>query len=179
MDERQNTHPGGPMRPPRSDGLRRRTWLAGAAVSVGLALAAWHRSARAQANPPGAAWTPDGPVRVVVGALPGGSTDLLARMLAESARSQLEQPVVVENASGAGGNIAAAGVARAKPEGRTFLFGYGALVINHLRGDPPGAVDPLRQLIPVARRHIAGGDHGASQYRHRSLRDAGSTPADR
>ena len=100
---------------------------------------------------PARAWAPEGPVRLLVGTVPGGATDLAARMLAEAARGRLAQPVVVENLSGAGGNIAAAAAARARPDGRTFLLGFGALVINHLRRDPPGAVDPLLDLLPVAR----------------------------
>jgi tripartite-type tricarboxylate transporter receptor subunit TctC len=100
---------------------------------------------------PAAAWTPDGPVRIVVGSAAGGPTDSPARLFVEMARSKLPQPVVVENLTGAGGNIAASAVVRAHPDGRTFLLGYAALVINNLRGDPPGAVNPVRNLVPVAR----------------------------
>lgn len=97
------------------------------------------------------AWAPEGPVRLIVGAQAGGATDILARLIAEDARARLGQPVVVENLSGAAGNIAAAAVARARPDGRSLLLGYGALVVNHLRGEPAGAVDPLVALMPVAR----------------------------
>ncbi|MBL6457361.1 tripartite tricarboxylate transporter substrate binding protein [Belnapia sp. T6] len=100
---------------------------------------------------PAAAWTPDGPVRILVGSAAGGPTDSLARIFVETARARLPQPVVVENLTGAGGNIAAAAAVRARPDGRTFLLGYAALVINNLRGDPPGAVDPTQSLVPVAR----------------------------
>ncbi len=100
---------------------------------------------------PAVAWTPDGPVRIVVGSAAGGPTDSLARLFVETARARLPQPVVVENLTGAGGNIAASAVMRARPDGRTFLLGYAALAINKLRGDPPGAVDPVQNLMPVAR----------------------------
>lgn len=100
---------------------------------------------------PAVAWTLDGPVRIVVGSAAGGPTDSLARLFVETARARLPQPVVVENLTGAGGNIAASAVMRARPDGRTFLLGYAALAINKLRGDPPGAVDPVQNLMPVAR----------------------------
>lgn len=100
---------------------------------------------------PAPSWSPDGPVRILVGAAPGGVTDILARIVAEAGSAALGQPVVVENPSGASGNIAAAAAARARPDGRTLLLGFGALVANRLRDDPPGALDPLRDLLPVAR----------------------------
>src|SRR5207237_3593501 len=53
---------------------------------------------------------------------PGGSTDILARVVAEHLRRSLNQPVIIENRTGASGNIGTAAVARAAPDGYTFLF---------------------------------------------------------
>ena len=90
----------------------RRTILAGLA---GVAAAAPLRDARAAPYPEQA-------ITLVVPFAPGGSTDILARIVAEHLRQALGQPVIVENRSGASGNIGTATVARSAPDGYTFLF---------------------------------------------------------
>lgn len=71
------------------------------------------------------------PVTLIVPFPPGGPTDAMARRLAEKLRQPLKQNVIVENRGGAGGNIGAAYVAGAKPDGYTILFGTsGPLAIN-------------------------------------------------
>jgi len=71
------------------------------------------------------------PVTLIVPFPPGGPTDALARRLAEKLREPLKQNVIVENRSGAGGNIGSEYVASAKPDGYTILFGTsGPLAIN-------------------------------------------------
>ena len=67
---------------------------------------------------------PERSVTMVVGASPGGSTDVSARFLAEPLSKALGKPVVVENKPGASGNIGAVQVARAKPDGHTLLMQY-------------------------------------------------------
>lgn len=71
---------------------------------------------------PEAAPYPARQVRLVVPFPPGGGSDMQARLLADRLRQRWNQPVVVENVAGAGGGIAAATVARAKPDGHTILF---------------------------------------------------------
>ncbi|MCK8787398.1 tripartite tricarboxylate transporter substrate binding protein [Roseomonas sp. NAR14] len=88
------------------------------------------RAARAQGGYPGG--YPNRPVSVIVPWAPGGSTDILARALAEPLRVSLGQPFVVENRSGASGNIGSAYVARSAPDGQTLLF---ATMSTHAMND--------------------------------------------
>ncbi len=98
---------------------------------------------------PAARAQPDA-TRIVVNFTPGGALDGSARLLAEHAAREGRGAVVVENRPGAGGNIGAAAVARARPDGRTLLVALDtALSVNpHLFRDL--GYDP-RDLVPVAK----------------------------
>ena len=72
----------------------------------------------AQAQP---AW-PDKPIRVVLPYPPGGPSDIVMRLAAEKMQAALKQPIVIENKPGAGGNLGTAEVARAAPDGHTWLW---------------------------------------------------------
>src|SRR5260370_1201414 len=65
---------------------------------------------------------PDRPLRLVVGFPPGGPNDLLARVVAPGIGERLKRAVVVENRAGANGEIAAASVAKAPPDGSVFML---------------------------------------------------------
>ena len=89
-------------------------------------------------------------IRLVVPAPPGGGADALARAVATALTDQKGWTVVVDNKSGAGGNIAGAEVARATPDGYTFLLGdSGQLAINPSLYKSM-AFDPQKDFTPVA-----------------------------
>lgn len=73
---------------------------------------------------------PAKPVKLIVPFAPGGSTDVVARMLAQKLTEAWGQAVVVENKSGAGGNLGAEAVAKAAADGYTLLFASGSITIN-------------------------------------------------
>lgn len=89
-------------------------------------------------------------IQIVVPFGPGGTTDLLARLVAEGMSKELGQTVVVQNKPGAGANIGAAEVARAAPDGYTLLMGTpGPLAINpHIYKDM--AFDPAKDFEAVS-----------------------------
>ncbi|ANN79845.1 Bug family tripartite tricarboxylate transporter substrate binding protein [Bordetella flabilis] len=93
---------------------------------------------------------PDRPIRMIVGFPPGGGVDITARLLAAGMTKVLGQSIVVENRSGAAGNIATEFVAKAAPDGYTILMGNtGSLAINPSLY-PNAAYDTLRDFAPVA-----------------------------
>lgn len=111
--------------------------LAGAAIALSLV-----SQAAAQAFP-------SKPVRIVVGFSPGGSNDIVARLIAPKLSEALGQPVVIENKPGAGGNIAASAVLAAPADGHTVLMcTTGILSIQpFLYKKLP--FDPERDIAPV------------------------------
>lgn len=93
---------------------------------------------------------PSRPITIVVGFSAGGTTDIITRLISDELRKGLGQPIVIENRPGAGGNIGAELVARAKPDGHTLLMGsVGPLAINaSLYKRMP--YDNLKDLTPIS-----------------------------
>jgi tripartite-type tricarboxylate transporter receptor subunit TctC len=92
---------------------------------------------------------PTRPITMVVPFPAGGGSDVIARIIAERMRVSLGQPIVIENASGAGGSIAVGRVARAAPDGYTLVSGHwGTHVINGATLDLP--YDLKTAFEPVA-----------------------------
>jgi len=119
-----------------------RAWLQSVAVMAGAISIACAPATQA-AN------YPDGPVTLVIPFAPGGSTDVIGRLLGDRLAAVLKQPVVVENRGGAGGNIGAALVAKSAPNGRTLLFGTtGILSMNEFLYSNPGYTIG-KDLVPV------------------------------
>lgn len=88
--------------------------------------------------------------RIVVPYPPGGPTDVLARLLLDGYQRALGTTFVVENRPGATGNIGAAEVARATPDGNTLLLTNTAIVMNPVLFTRTPVVDPFKELTPVS-----------------------------
>jgi len=90
---------------------------------------------------------PARPIKLVVGA-PAGTTDTIARFIAEPMAAALKQPVLVENRPGAGGNLAAAAVAKSPPDGHTLLVSFSSHTINATLY-PALPYDPITDFTPI------------------------------
>jgi tripartite-type tricarboxylate transporter receptor subunit TctC len=103
------------------------------------------------AGPLAAQSWPTKPVTIVVPYSPGGITDLLARIVADSMGRSIGQPVLVQNVTGAGGHLGGANVARAAPDGHTLLMAAGVMIVGSPNTQPDIVkYDTLRDLAPVA-----------------------------
>lgn len=93
---------------------------------------------------------PSRPVTIVVPFAPGGATDIVARLLAEELRQRFGQPFIVQNRTGAAGNIGLEAVVRAPADGYTLLQGtMGSLTTNpHLYRDAKFKIE--RDLLPIS-----------------------------
>ncbi|MCA3071006.1 MAG: tripartite tricarboxylate transporter substrate binding protein [Rhodocyclaceae bacterium] len=124
------------------DSLMRSTGRWSSALALGgLVLAVAPMQATAQAFP-------SKPIRWVAPFAPGGTSDIVARAVAQRLSATIGQQVVIDNRAGAGGNIAADLVVRAPADGYTLLTGFPGLAIN------PSlyaklTYDPLKDLAPV------------------------------
>jgi tripartite-type tricarboxylate transporter receptor subunit TctC len=92
---------------------------------------------------------PDRPISMIVPFAAGGSTDLVARIVAQKLTEQMGQSVVVENRVGAGGNVGAAAVAKAPADGYTILFAtISTHTLNPLMAKK-SSYDPVKDFAPV------------------------------
>jgi tripartite-type tricarboxylate transporter receptor subunit TctC len=96
----------------------------------------------------------DAPIKLVVGAPPGGTTDTVARGLGRQMSQIMGRTVVIENKSGAGGNIASDYVAKSAPDGNTLLVSFTSFSINaslykNLPFDPEKDFTPISMLASV------------------------------
>ena len=92
---------------------------------------------------------PSKPVRLIISFAPGGSTDIVGRLIATKLSERLGKQVVAENRGGGGGTIGAEVVAKSEPDGYTLLFTSSAIVTNPLLFKVP--YDPAKSFVPVAK----------------------------
>ena len=121
--------------------MRRRRVLV--TVAAAVAAPALATGARAQAFP-------SKPIRILIPFAPGGTSDILARLLQPHLQAALGQSVVVENRTGAAGNIGVEAAIEAEPDGYTLLFGtMGAMTTNPHLYDVD--FDPATDLVPISK----------------------------
>ncbi|UPY35734.1 tripartite tricarboxylate transporter substrate binding protein [Sediminicoccus sp. KRV36] len=134
---------------------RRRGFCRDLAVMLALPIAA-------RAQP---AWAPDRPIRLLVGFAPGGSTDITARIVAQGISGGLGQSVLVENRTGAAGNLANEHVARSTPDGYSLVMGsmgthatnqalYRSLSFHVVRDFAPVSLVALSACLLVVRADL-------------------------
>jgi tripartite-type tricarboxylate transporter receptor subunit TctC len=133
MSNTRNRYPG-----------RRRFLKQSAALSAGAASLATPAIVLGQGAPAATAQA----VRILVGAPPGGTTDTVARAVATDMARALGQPVIVENRSGAGGNVAAEAVAHSAADGATLLVAFSSHTINATLY-PALPFDPVADFTPI------------------------------
>ncbi len=115
------------------------------ALSASLAVSAWSVPAAAQP-----ADYPERPIQMIVPFPPGGSTDIMARVLSASLQESLGQAVVIQNRSGAGGVIGTEAAVKSDPDGYTLLLSSSAPLAVGLDLNPNIAYDVLADLTPVS-----------------------------
>lgn len=112
--------------------------------ALGTALLALGLAAAAQAQT-----FPSKPMKIVVPFAPGGSTDVMARIVAEGLTTRLQQQVIVDNKAGAGGNIGADSIAKSPPDGHALVMGsIGTHATNSLIY-PQMPYDSIKDFEPV------------------------------
>ena len=93
---------------------------------------------------------PSKPIRIIVPFGPGGTTDILARVIGDRLGERWGQQVVIDNRPGAGGNIAAELTARAAPDGYTLFLGSMGTQSVNVSIYPKLAFDPLKDFAPIS-----------------------------
>ena len=93
---------------------------------------------------------PERSIRIVTINAPGGSADIIARLIGDKLSASLGKPVVVEGMPGAGGSLAAAHVAKAAPDGYTLLMSGDAALVTNISLYDKLAYDPVKDLAPIS-----------------------------
>jgi tripartite-type tricarboxylate transporter receptor subunit TctC len=93
---------------------------------------------------------PERTVRILVGYVPGGPNDIIARAIGDKLAQAWDKSVVIENVPGAGGNIAGDRVARAAPDGYTLLLANSAQIVVNPSLYDKMSYDPFKELAPIS-----------------------------
>ena len=125
---------------PKAQEIRRRTLLQAAAMSASLAVPGVYAQGSGY---------PDKMVRIVVPSAPGGSLDLMARIMAQKLGERWNQTVVVENRPGANFVVGTSYVAKSAPDGYTLLYCHDGVMAKNPALYPNLSYNPLTDLTPV------------------------------
>ena len=118
-------------------------------ITLGVVVVAAVLGLGVSVSPAGAQSYPTQPIRLILATSPGGTTDLVARIIAPKLAEELGQPVVVENRPGGGGNVGAEYVAKSRPDGHTLLLANGDMGIAASLYAKM-TFDPVKDLAGVA-----------------------------
>ena len=118
--------------------LHRRSLLATAALAAAVPGSGWAQSGY-----------PNKPVRLIVPFAPGGTTDIVARVVAEKINVALGQPLIVDNKAGGGGSIGATEIARSAPDGYTVGMATVSTTAANPAINPKIAYNPLTDFTPI------------------------------
>jgi tripartite-type tricarboxylate transporter receptor subunit TctC len=121
--------------------------ICGIVATLSLSLAA--SQAPAQSN------YPEQPIRILVGFTPGVAPDITSRLMGEKFTASWGKPVVVDNVTGAGGNIAVERVAKAAPDGYTLVMAGNASLIFNVSLFDKLPYDPIKDFAPITQIFIA------------------------
>lgn len=121
-----------------------KSWLAGLAILAGLVAFGFPTQAVSSTD------YPNQTIRLVVGFAPGGSNDILARVIAERLSQKLGKPVIVENKPGGGGSTAAAFVASQPADGYTLLVGASGAMVIAPAVNTTLQYDTVRDFSPIS-----------------------------
>jgi len=148
-------HPAGSTRAASSQRSRRSVLTSALACALGaLSLAAVPTGAAAQAA--AAAW-PDKPVKLMVPFAPGGTTDIVARLIADKLSVQLGRAFVVENRAGAGGALGSEALAKSPPDGYTIGMATQSTHAANPALQPKLPYDAIKDFAPVSLLAIVPG----------------------
>ena len=111
---------------------------------------------------------PRGPITIVSAQAPGGASDTIARMVGDRLQAALGQPIVIDSRPGASGNVGAAFVARAAPDGYTLMIGTDAMMTSNVHLFKGMTFDPAKDFAPITnaganiivpgRAHVSAGE---------------------
>jgi tripartite-type tricarboxylate transporter receptor subunit TctC len=127
--------------------MKKITLLKRVSLALGCLIAACAGGALAQS--PGN--YPNRAIRLIVGLAPGGIADQSARLIAPELSRALGQQVIVENRTGANGNIGARAVADAAPDGYTLMLAFDGTMVAGAAYNPQTPFDPVKDFIPVTK----------------------------
>ncbi len=137
-------------RPPAAKAARRAGWRRFAAASVAAAIALTGTAALGQGT------YPTKPIKFVVPFPPGGSSDVLARLLGQKLSEALAQAVTVENRPGAGGNIGAEYMTRQAADGYNIVLGSSVQLATNIHLYKRLGYDPMNDFTPVSMVAVGG-----------------------
>jgi tripartite-type tricarboxylate transporter receptor subunit TctC len=115
------------------------------AIGIAAALSALLTAGNAFAQ----ASYPDKPLRILVGFVAGGPADIVARVVGDKLAEAWGKPVVIENVTGSGGNMATERVAKTAPDGYTLLLGTSGPFVIHPSLYPKLPFDPVKDFAPI------------------------------